>query len=209
MGRPIRFAASEVRGTLERGALHARDRRGGTRRCGCRPQTGLFRRFIRREPARCRVHRGRVELPVFDRGKQRGTRAAGRQTAVVLKHSAQTPLLRRALRRVASPPQGLPAGLFQVLHLGHADTERVIRDPRIDFVAFTGSVAGGRAVQRVRGPSAFIGVGARTRRLRPRSTCGTMPICRTPLKTSWRVLTSTPVQSCCGLQRIYVSRERP
>ena len=43
---------------------------------------------------------------------------------------------------------GLPEGIFQILHLTHAEVERVIGDERIDFVAFTGSVEGGHAVQR-------------------------------------------------------------
>ena len=42
--------------------------------------------------------------------------------------------------------------------MSHADTERVIRDPRVDFVAFTGSVAGGHAVQRA-ASERFIGIG--------------------------------------------------
>src|SRR5260221_14240518 len=77
--------------------------------------------------------------------------------AVLLKHSAQTPLC--AERFFASlRAGGLPKGLFQFLHLSHADTTRVIKDPRIDFVAFTGSVAGGRAVQQA-AAERFIGTG--------------------------------------------------
>src|SRR5207244_85905 len=59
--------------------------------------------------------------------------------AVLLKHSAQTPLC--AERFFASlRAGGLPKGLFQFLHLSHDDTTRIIKDPRIAFVAFTGSV---------------------------------------------------------------------
>lgn len=43
---------------------------------------------------------------------------------------------------------GLPANVLQVLHLEWANVlDKFVTDPRIDFVAFTGSVAGGRAVQ--------------------------------------------------------------
>ena len=45
-----------------------------------------------------------------------------------------------------------------MLHASHEDTDRIIRDPRVDFVAFTGSVAGGHAVQRA-AATRFIGVG--------------------------------------------------
>ena len=65
--------------------------------------------------------------------------------AVVLKHSHQTPLCaERFLEAFASA--GVPAGVFQYLHLSHADTARLMGDPRVASVCFTGSVAGGRAV---------------------------------------------------------------
>ena len=53
---------------------------------------------------------------------------------------------------------GLPTGVFQVLHMDHASTERTIADPRVDFVAFTGSVDGGHAIQRA-ASARFIGTG--------------------------------------------------
>ena len=37
--------------------------------------------------------------------------------------------------------------MFQYLHMTHGDVSRVIGDPRVGFVAFTGSVDGGHAVQ--------------------------------------------------------------
>ena len=43
---------------------------------------------------------------------------------------------------------GLPVNLLQVVHLTQQMTlDTFVTDPRIDFVAFTGSVMGGRAVQ--------------------------------------------------------------
>ena len=77
--------------------------------------------------------------------------------AVILKHSAQTPLV---AERFADgfKAAGLPAGVFQVVHLSHADTERLIAAPEIDFVAFTGSVEGGHAVQRA-ASARFVGTG--------------------------------------------------
>ena len=77
--------------------------------------------------------------------------------AVMLKHSAQTPLCAERFAECFREA-GLPDGVFQVLHMSHEDTERVIRDPRVDFVAFTGSVAGGHAVQRA-AAERFIGTG--------------------------------------------------
>ena len=43
---------------------------------------------------------------------------------------------------------GLPKGLFQNLVLSHEQTEKLIGSGRIDHIDFTGSVAGGQAIER-------------------------------------------------------------
>ena len=67
--------------------------------------------------------------------------------AVVLKHSAQTILVgdrfQTAMDRV-----GLPKHLFTTLPLDHATTSRLIASGAFDHVNFTGSVEGGRAIER-------------------------------------------------------------
>src|SRR6202011_5126362 len=65
--------------------------------------------------------------------------------AVVLKHSQQTPLCAERFRE-AFVSAGVPGGVFQYLHLSHADTARLMGDARVASVCFTGSVSGGRAV---------------------------------------------------------------
>ena len=55
---------------------------------------------------------------------------------------------RRALRRRLRRPPAFPAGLFHNLVLSHAQTERLIGSGRIDHVNFTGSVEGGRRIER-------------------------------------------------------------
>src|SRR5260370_16293622 len=77
--------------------------------------------------------------------------------AVILKHSHQTPLCAERFA-AAFATAGLPNGVFQYLHLDHADAERIIASDAVDFVAFTGSVAGGHAVQRA-ASGRFIGTG--------------------------------------------------
>jgi acyl-CoA reductase-like NAD-dependent aldehyde dehydrogenase len=122
--------------------------------------------------------------------------------AVVLKHSHQTPLC--AERLAASfAAAGLPPGVFQFLHLSHADTARLMADARIDCVCFTGSVAGGRAV--VKATAAGF------------ATCGLELGGKDPayvradadLAHAVESLTDGAFfnagQSCCGIKRIYVS----
>jgi acyl-CoA reductase-like NAD-dependent aldehyde dehydrogenase len=65
--------------------------------------------------------------------------------AVVLKHSHQTPLCAERFRE-AFVNAGVPAGVFQYLHLSHADTAGLINDRRVASVCFAGSGLSGRAV---------------------------------------------------------------
>ncbi len=66
---------------------------------------------------------------------------------VVLKHSHQTPLVADRYAE-GFKAAGLPEGVFQFLDLSHQDTEKLMADPRVDYVNFTGSVKGGHAVQK-------------------------------------------------------------
>jgi acyl-CoA reductase-like NAD-dependent aldehyde dehydrogenase len=78
--------------------------------------------------------------------------------AIILKHAAQTLLvgerIAEAFRRA-----GLPKGLFHNLVLSHEQTEKLLGSGRIDHINFTGSVAGGRAIERaVAGTFASLGL---------------------------------------------------
>jgi acyl-CoA reductase-like NAD-dependent aldehyde dehydrogenase len=67
--------------------------------------------------------------------------------AVVLKSSAQTLLAGERLAE-AFAAADLPAGLFANLFLGHEQTGRLLGAGLVDHATFTGSVEGGRAVER-------------------------------------------------------------
>jgi acyl-CoA reductase-like NAD-dependent aldehyde dehydrogenase len=67
--------------------------------------------------------------------------------AVILKHASQT-LLAGERFADAARHAGLPEGIFQNLVLGHADTEKLIASGVIDHVNFTGSVDGGRRIEK-------------------------------------------------------------
>ncbi len=67
--------------------------------------------------------------------------------AVVLKHASQTLLAGERLA-AAFEQAGLPEGVFQNITLDHATTEALIAGRSFDFVNFTGSVGGGRAIER-------------------------------------------------------------
>lgn len=66
--------------------------------------------------------------------------------AVLLKAASQT-ILTGERFAAAMATAGLPAGLFQNLALSHEATARIIASDLVDHVSFTGSVAGGRAIE--------------------------------------------------------------
>jgi acyl-CoA reductase-like NAD-dependent aldehyde dehydrogenase len=155
MGRPSAYAPNEVRGTLERARYMIDAAAGALADVDVGEKAG-FNRFIRREPLGVVLTIAAWNYPyLISINSVVPALMAG--NAVILKHSAQTPLCAERFAECFAAA-GLPPGLFQVLHLTHADTESVIRDPRIAYVAFTGSVNGGRAVQRA-AAERFIGVG--------------------------------------------------
>ena len=67
--------------------------------------------------------------------------------AVLLKHSAQTLLAGERFAQ-AFAAAGLPDGLFANLFLDHERTARLLAEGLVNHATFTGSVAGGRAVER-------------------------------------------------------------
>jgi acyl-CoA reductase-like NAD-dependent aldehyde dehydrogenase len=67
--------------------------------------------------------------------------------AVILKHAAQTPLAGERFAE-ALRTAGLPEGLFANLFLSHAQTARLLASGLVDHATFTGSVEGGKAIER-------------------------------------------------------------
>jgi acyl-CoA reductase-like NAD-dependent aldehyde dehydrogenase len=199
MGRPVRFAPSEVRGTLERARHMTAIAASALTNVDAGPKPG-FRRFIRREPLGVVFTVAAWNYPYLI-AVNSVVPALLAGNAVVLKPSAQTPLCAEEFASCFAAAK-LPAGVFQVLHLEHAATEWVIRDPRIDFVAFTGSVAGGRAVQRA-AAERFIGVGLELGGCDPvyvRADADLPHAIENIVDGAY----FNSGQSCCGLQRIYV-----
>jgi len=199
MGRPISYSPGEVRGTLERARFMIDAAAGALRDIDVGPKPG-FTRFIRREPLGVMLTIAAWNYPylIAVNSVVPGLMAGN---AVILKHSAQTPLCAEQFA-TCFEEAGLPAGLFQVLHLTHADTEMVIGDPRISFVAFTGSVDGGHAIQRA-AAARFVGTGL--------ELGGNDPAYVRPDANFDHAVENlvdgaffNSGQSCCGIGRIYV-----
>lgn len=122
---------------------------------------------------------------------------------VILKMAQQTPLVAERYAE-AFAATGLPAGVFQYLHVDHDQVARIIADERIAFVAFTGSVAGGRAVQRA-AADRFIGMGLELGGKDAAYVRADAALEHTVENVVDGAFFNAG-QSCCSVQRVYVDR---
>src|SRR5438270_8559796 len=161
-----------------------------------------FQRFIRREPLGVVLVLAPWNYPWLT-SVNAVVPALLAGNAVVLKMAQQTPLVAERYAE-AFAAAGLPADVFQYLHLDHAQTARVIADARIAFVAFTGSVPGGHAVQRA-AAERFIAMGLELGGKDPAYVRADAPLAAT-IENLVDGSYFNSGQSCCGVERIYVHR---
>ncbi|WP_439886314.1 aldehyde dehydrogenase family protein [Pseudomonas sp. MBLB4123] len=199
MGRPIRYCAGEVRGFVER-ASHMADIAESALADIRLPDKPGFTRFIRREPLGVALIIAPWNYPYLTAvNAVMPALLAG--NAVLLKHSAQTPLCAERMVE-AFVEAGLPDGVFQYLHLSHADTERLIQAPAVQYVAFTGSVPGGAMVERA-AAGRFIGTGLELGGKDPAYVRADADLAHA-VETAIDGAFFNSGQSCCGIERIYV-----
>lgn len=199
MGRPIQYARGEVAGLAER-ARYMIDAADDALASIQVPEKTGFQRYIKREALGTAFVVAPWNYPYLT-AINAIMPAVMAGNSVVLKHSAQTPLCAEQLFN-AFQKAGLPDGVFQYLHLSHADTEAVIKDSRIDYVAFTGSVAGGAMVERA-SSGRFIGVGLELGGKDPAYVRADADI-DNAVATCIDGAFFNSGQSCCGIERIYV-----
>ncbi len=199
IGRPVRFRG-EARGVEERGrhmigiaedALRPIEKSGGA---------GGGRRFIARKPLGIMLVIAPWNYPFLTaiNAVVPGLMAGN---AVLLKHATQTLLAGERLA-AAGRAAGLPEGLLQNLVMSHADTERLIGSGAIDHVSFTGSVAGGRQVERA-AAGAFATLTLELGGKDPAYVRADAPLERA-IETLVDGAFYNSGQSCCGVKRIYV-----
>ncbi len=198
MGRPLSQSPGEVRGFEERSRYMIEVAPDSLTDIDVGEKAG-FHRFFRRDPLGTVFVVAPWNYPYLTAVNSiMPALMAG--NAVILKHSAQTPLCAERFAE-AFQKGGLPEGVFQFLHLSHEATARIIKDPRVDFVAFTGSVAGGHAVQEA-AAGRFIGTGL--------ELGGKDPAYVRPDANLAHAIENlvdgaffNSGQSCCGIERIY------
>ncbi len=202
IGRPIRDGGGEVRGWLERGRKMVELAPRALADVVLGDREG-FTRFIRHEPLGVVVVLAPWNYPWLTSVNALAPALVAGNT-VVLKHSEQTPLVAERIANAAVEAQ-LPEGALQVLYLDHDRVRDVITDPRVAFVAFTGSVEGGRAIQQA-AADRFIGVGLELGGKDPAYVCEDGDIARTAADLVDGAFYNAG-QSCCAVERIYVHRD--
>ncbi|KAF9326877.1 hypothetical protein BG006_009742 [Podila minutissima] len=202
MGRPLRYTPGEIKGTQDRGTYMVDVAEEALQDVEIEDPAlvGKFKRFIRKEPVGIVLIVAPWNYPYLSslNGVLPSVLAGN---AVILKHSSQTPLCGERFGQ-AWTEAGLPEGVFQCIHMSHADTESLVRNPLINYVNFTGSVEGGHQIQKAASDK-FIATGLE---LGGKDPAYVRPDC--DLKYTVETLVDGSFfnsgQCCCAIERIYV-----
>lgn len=124
--------------------------------------------------------------------------------AVVLKHASQTPLVGERLAQ-AFHTAGVPEDVFANVFLDHDTTSDLIAARSFGFVNFTGSVAGGQAIERA-AAGTFTGLGLELGGKDPGYVCDDADL-DAAAETLIDGAMFNSGQCCCGIERIYVAEQ--
>ncbi len=203
IGRPIGQSPGEVRGFEERARYMIETAPEALADIDVGPKPG-FTRFIRREPLGTVFVVAPWNFPYLT-AVNVTVPALMAGNAVIMKHSAQTPLCAERYAE-AFKAAGLPANLFQHLVLTHDDAGRLISRPDgVDYVAFTGSVPGGHAVMEA-ASTRFIGAGLELGGNDPAYVRNDANMAHAVENLVDGAFFNSG-QSCCGIQRIFVHKD--
>jgi len=199
MGRPIRYTPGEVRGFEERARAMIALAPQALADIDVGPKQG-FRRFIRRDPVGVVLVIAPWNYPYLT-AVNAVVPALMAGNSVLLKHAQQTPLCAERFA-AAARRAGLPDGLLQALHMSHQATQRLVAHEGIGHVAFTGSVAGGAAMEGA-ATGRFIGVGLELGGKDPAYVRADADLDHAVENLVDGAFFNSG-QSCCGIERIYV-----
>ena len=202
MGRPVRDGGGEIGGWLLRGRTMIDLAPQALADIELEARDG-FTRFIQREPLGVVFVVAPWNYPWLTAVNALVPALVAGNT-VVLKHAEQTPLVAERIGRAAKEA-GLPDGVLQVLYLNHGGVADVIGDPRVAFVAFTGSVEGGHAIQQA-ASKRFIGSALELGGKDPAYVCSDADVARSAANLVDGSFYNAG-QSCCGIERIYVHQD--
>lgn len=202
MGRPVRFGAGEVGGFNERASHMIAIAEESLKPVAVEEKEG-FTRYIKREPVGVVFTIAPWNFPYMT-AVNSIVPALLAGNAIILKHATQTHLCGETMQK-AFVEAGLPEGLFQLVVSTHQLAAEIIQSGGVNFVAFTGSVPGGAAIEAA-AVGKFIGVGLELGGKDPAYVRGDAdPVYAAENLVDGAMFNSG--QSCCGIERIYVHED--
>jgi acyl-CoA reductase-like NAD-dependent aldehyde dehydrogenase len=202
IGRPIRYSPGELRGFEERARTMIELAPEALADVEVGEKAG-FRRFIRREPLGVVLVLGPWNYPYLTSVNAIVPALLAGNT-VLLKHSDQTPLCAERYS-AAARAAGFPAGVLAHVHCTHDDVARMVADPRVAYVAFTGSVEGGHAIERA-ARERFVGICLELGGKDPAYVRADADLSHAVENVIDGAFFNSG-QSCCGIERIYVHEQ--
>ena len=199
MGRPVRYGG-EFRGFEERATYMAKIAHEALAPMEFE-DSDRFRRLIKRVPHGVVLVVAPWNYP-FMTAHNTIAPALIAGNAVVLKHASQTPLVGERIAQ-AYREAGVPEDVFQNVFLDHDTTSALIAERAFGFVNFTGSVAGGQAIERA-AAGTFTGLGLELGGKDPGYVMEDADL-DAAADTLMDGSMFNSGQCCCGIERIYVT----
>ena len=200
MGRPVRYTPNEIlRGAQERARYMMSIATEELADVSVPPVDG-FTKYIERSPVGTVLIVAPWNYPYLTAINSLIPALLSGNT-VIMKHASQTLLCAERFSE-ACAAAGFPSDVFQHVHASHSAVERMIQDPRINFVVFTGSVQGGAAMERA-ASGRFIGVGTELGGKDPSYVRHDADMALAISENVDGAFFNSG-QSCCGIERIYV-----
>ncbi|KAI0017638.1 aldehyde dehydrogenase [Xylariomycetidae sp. FL0641] len=203
MGRPIAYTGVEVTTAIKRVDYLVKISEDTLKDTDGEAEKG-FKRFIRKVPV------GPV-LVIFPWNYPYLTLVNSLVPAllsgntVILKPSPQTPTIAEQITK-AFTEAGLPNGVLQYFHCGSLTMmETIVRNPKIELVCFTGSVAGGLAVQKA-ASDRIVNVGLELGGKDPAYVRGDVDLDWAAAEIVDGSIFNSG-QSCCSIERVYVDEK--
>ncbi|EIM92724.1 succinate semialdehyde dehydrogenase [Stereum hirsutum FP-91666 SS1] len=206
MGRPVSQGAGEIRGFLDRARYMLSIAEKSLADVGLEDTDKPgFKRFIRRTPLGVVLVVAPWNFPYLV-SINSVLPAIVSGNAVLFKPSPQTPLTAERIA-LALTRAGVPEDVIQVLHLSPPLVEHAIKHTLVDFVSFTGSVAGGQAVEKAAvEASGFKGVALELGGKDPAYVRPDADLDYTAAELVDGAFFNSG-QSCCAVERIYVHKD--
>ncbi|KAI9171140.1 Succinate-semialdehyde dehydrogenase [NADP(+)] [Paramyrothecium foliicola] len=200
MGRPIAFTGKEITTAIKRAEYLLKISDEALKDTDGEAEKG-FKRFIRKVPVGPVLVIFAWNYPYLILVNSL-IPAILAGNSVILKPSPQTPTIVERVSQIFSDA-GLPQGVLQYFHCGSPTImETLVRSPKIAHICFTGSVAGGLAVQQAAGDR-IVNVGLELGGKDPAYVRGDVDIAWAAEEIVDGAVFNSG-QSCCSLERVYV-----